>query len=162
CSICARSARSGSARAGEQPAGARPALARARGLPPRVRRARRGAAWVHRRVLLRERRAASRARRRPDRRFCLELHRGAEFRAAAGEVRGGALAGLCVGLLFLARAEGALFGVALLWLAVRPGSRGAGLAGSLVALAIGGAWLARGVSLGASPDLMGRTALLAR
>src|SRR5439155_576346 len=32
----------------------------------------------------------------------------------------------------------------------------------LAALATGGAWLARGVSLGASPDLMGRTALLAR
>ena len=83
-------------------------------------------------------------------------------RAAVGDVRGGALGGLCVGLLFLARAEGALFGVALLWLAARAGSRRAGLAGSLVALAIGGAWLARGVSLGASPDLMGRTALLAR
>lgn len=83
-------------------------------------------------------------------------------RAAVGDVRAGALGGLCVGLLFLARAEGALFGVALLWLAARAGSRRAGLAGSLVALAIGGAWLARGVSLGASPDLMGRTALLAR
>src|SRR2546425_8761777 len=83
-------------------------------------------------------------------------------RAAVGDVRAGALAGLCVGLLFLARAEGALFGVALLRLAVRPGSRVAGLAGSLVALAIGVAWLARGVSLGGSPDLMGRAGLLPR
>ena len=44
-------------------------------------------------------------------------------RAAAGDVRAGAIAGALVGLLFLARAEGALFGVALLVLALRPSSR---------------------------------------
>jgi hypothetical protein len=83
-------------------------------------------------------------------------------RAANGDARAGAVAGALVGALFLARAEGALFGVALLALAIRPGSRAAGVAGSAVALAIGGAWLARGVALGASPDLLGRTVLLAR
>ena len=83
-------------------------------------------------------------------------------RAAAGDVRAGALCGLLVGLLFLARAEGALFGVALLALAIRPRSRAAGTIGSTVALAIGGAWLARGIALGGSPDLLARTMLLAR
>ena len=83
-------------------------------------------------------------------------------RAAEGDVRAGALAGLCVGLLFLARAEGALFGVALLWLGARAVSRGAGLAGSAVALLVGAAWVARGVGLGGSPDLFARTALLWR
>ena len=83
-------------------------------------------------------------------------------RAATGDVRAGAAAGLLVGLLFLARAEGALFGVALLALAVRPQSRAAGIAGSAVALAIGAAWLGRGVALGGSPDLLARSALLAR
>ena len=83
-------------------------------------------------------------------------------RAATGGVRAGAAAGLFVGLLFLARAEGALFGVALLALAVRPSSRAAGLVGSAVALAIGAAWLARGVALGGSPDLLTRTIFLAR
>ena len=83
-------------------------------------------------------------------------------RAATGGVRAGAAAGLFVGLLFLARAEGALFGVAVLALAVRPSSRAAGLVGSAVALAIGAAWLARGVALGGSPDLLTRTIFLAR
>ena len=83
-------------------------------------------------------------------------------RGATGDVRAGAAAGLFVGLLFLARAEGALFGVALLVLALRPQSRAAGLVGSAVALAIGAAWLARGVALGGSPDLLTRTILLAR
>src|SRR5207247_1508627 len=44
-------------------------------------------------------------------------------RAATGDARAGAISGLLVGLLFLARAEGALFGVALLALAIRPSSR---------------------------------------
>jgi hypothetical protein len=83
-------------------------------------------------------------------------------RAATGDVRAGAAAGVLVGLLFLARAEGALFGVALLVLAMRPQSRAAGVAGSAVALAIGAAWLGRGVALGGSPDLLARTVLLAR
>lgn len=83
-------------------------------------------------------------------------------RAAADDVRAGTACGLLVGLLFLARAEGALFGVALLALAIRPQSRAAGIAGSAVALAIGAAWLARGIALGGSPDLLARTILLAR
>ena len=82
-------------------------------------------------------------------------------RASRGSVRAGAAAGLLVGLLYLARAEGALFGVALLALAVRPASRRAGAAGSLVALAIGGAWFARDISLGAG-DLLARSVLLVR
>jgi hypothetical protein len=81
-------------------------------------------------------------------------------RAAGGSVRAGALAGLLVGLLYLARAEGALFGLALLALAVRPDSRRAGAIGSTVALAIGGAWFARDLSLGAG-DLLARSVLLA-
>ena len=83
-------------------------------------------------------------------------------RAATGDARAGAVSGLLVGLLFLARAEGALFGVALLALAMRPSSRAAGIAGSAVALSIGAAWLLRGVALGGSPDLLARTLLLAR
>jgi hypothetical protein len=83
-------------------------------------------------------------------------------RAASGDVRAGATCGVLVGLLFLARAEGALFGVALLALAIRRGSRAAGIAGSAVALAIGAAWLARGVALGGAPDLVTRTVLLSR
>jgi hypothetical protein len=83
-------------------------------------------------------------------------------RAAAGDLRAGAISGVLVGLLFLARAESALFGVALLALAVRPVSRAPGIAGSAVALAIGGGWLARGIALGGSPDLLGGTVLLAR
>ena len=83
-------------------------------------------------------------------------------RAASGDVRAGAIAGGLVGILFLARAEGALFGVALLALSVRPVSRRAGIVGALVALVIGSVWLARGLSLGESPDLLSRTVLLAR
>jgi hypothetical protein len=74
-------------------------------------------------------------------------------RAAAGDVRAGAIAGALVGLLFLARAEGALFGVALLVLALRRSTRAAGIAGSGVALAIGLAWLARGLALPGSPAI---------
>ena len=83
-------------------------------------------------------------------------------RAAEGDVRAGATAGLLVGLLFLARSEGALFGLALLALVVAPRGRAAGLAGAAVALAIGGAWLARDLAAGPAPDLFARTALLVR
>ena len=83
-------------------------------------------------------------------------------RAAAGDVRLGAVAGLAVGLLFLARAEGALFGLALLWLMRSRVSRRAGLAGSVVALAIGLGWLARDLTLGSPPDLVGQSVLLVR
>jgi hypothetical protein len=83
-------------------------------------------------------------------------------RAAAGDVRAGIAAGALVGLLYLTRAEGALFGLALLALAARPVSRSSGLAASAVALAIGGAWLARQVSVGVAPDMLARTALLVR
>ena len=81
-------------------------------------------------------------------------------RAADGAVGFGIAAGLAVGLLFLARAEGALFGPALLALLRSPASRRAGLAGSATALAIGLAWLARDFSLGPAPDLLARSALL--
>ena len=81
--------------------------------------------------------------------------------AARGDVRAGALAGLLVGLLYLARSEAALFGLALLALAARPASRGAGLVASAVALVMGGSWFARDVSLGAG-DLLARSALLVR
>ena len=80
-------------------------------------------------------------------------------RAARGSPGAGAVAGLLVGLLYLARAEGALFGLALLALAIRPGSRRAGSLGSAVALAIGGAWFVRDLSLGAG-DLLSRSMLL--
>jgi len=82
-------------------------------------------------------------------------------RAARGSLRAGVLAGTAVGLLYLARAEGALFGLALLVLALRPASRSAGLAGSAIALAIGGLWFARDLGLGAS-DLLARSMLLVR
>jgi len=81
-------------------------------------------------------------------------------RAARGSVGAGALAGVLVGLLYLARAEGALFGLALLALAARPASRRAGALASIVALAIGGTWFARDLSLGAG-DLLSRSMLLA-
>jgi hypothetical protein len=81
--------------------------------------------------------------------------------AARGSLGAGALAGLLVGLLYLARAEGALFGLALLALAIRPATRRAGVVGSAVALAIGGAWFARNLSLGAG-DLLARSILLVR
>ena len=74
-------------------------------------------------------------------------------RAAAGDVRAAAIAGALVGVLFLARAEGALFGVALLALVLRPSSRVSGIAGSAVALAIGLAWLVRGLALPGSPAI---------
>lgn len=83
-------------------------------------------------------------------------------RAARGDTEAGAIAGLLVGLLFLARAEGALFGLALLALLRARQTRGAGIAGSVVALVIGLAWLARGLSLDPRPDLIGRSVLLVR
>ncbi|HEV2250461.1 MAG TPA: hypothetical protein VGT60_08145 [Candidatus Limnocylindria bacterium] len=83
-------------------------------------------------------------------------------RAAAGDVRAGIGAGLAVGLLFLARAEGALFGLALLALLRSPASRRAGLIASGIALLIGLGWLARDLALGSSPDLFARSALLVR
>ena len=78
-------------------------------------------------------------------------------RAAAGDVRAGALAGLAVGLLYLARAEGALFGLAFLALRSR-----AGLAGAGTALAIGLAWQLRQVAVGYPADLFARSAFLLR
>jgi hypothetical protein len=83
-------------------------------------------------------------------------------RAAEGSMRAGAMAGLLVGLLYLTRAEAALFGLALLALVRTPASRRAGVAGSLLALAIGGAWLARDLSVGPSTGFITRTALLVR
>ena len=83
-------------------------------------------------------------------------------RAAMGSWRAGAVAGLLVGLLYLARAEAALFGLAFVALVVAPRTRGAGIAGALVALAIGGAWLARDLSLGAPAGYVERTMLLTR
>lgn len=83
-------------------------------------------------------------------------------RASRGDPPAGVLAGLLVGLLFLARAEGALFGLVLLALVRSPRTRTAGLAGSAVALGIGLGWLARDLSLGPVPDLVARSALLVR
>ena len=83
-------------------------------------------------------------------------------RAAAGSTRAGVLAGLLVGLLYLSRSEGAFFGVALVLLARTPHARRAGIAGSLVALAIGAAWFARDLSVGAGTGLFARSALLVR
>ena len=83
-------------------------------------------------------------------------------RAAQGSWRAGALAGLLVGLLYLARAEAALFGLALIALVAAPRTRTAGIAGSGVALAIGAAWMARDLSLGIPSDYASRTTFLAR
>ena len=83
-------------------------------------------------------------------------------RAATGSARAGLACGLACGILFLARAEGALFGAALLALALRPVSRRAGLTGSAVALAIGSAWLARDAAVGGAGDALARSALLVR
>ena len=84
------------------------------------------------------------------------------LRAASGDVRSGIVAGLAVGLLFLARAEGALFGLPLLFLWRSPASRRAGLAAAAIALVIGLGWLARDLALGSSPDLVARSVLLVR
>jgi len=82
--------------------------------------------------------------------------------ALTGSVRAGLLAGILVGLLYLTRAEAALFGLALVAIALRPQSRRAGMGGALVALLIGGAWLARDASVGIPSDLFARAALLVR
>jgi uncharacterized membrane protein YhaH (DUF805 family) len=82
--------------------------------------------------------------------------------AAAGSVRAGAVAGLLVGLLYLSRSEGALFGLALLALLRHPSARRAGLAGSGVALAIGLVWLVRDIGLGSSTGVLARSVLLIR
>ena len=81
--------------------------------------------------------------------------------AARGSVGAGALAGVLVGLLYLARSEGALFGLPLVALAFRRETRVAGAVGSVAALAIGGAWFARDLGLGAG-DLVWRAVLLVR
>ena len=83
-------------------------------------------------------------------------------RAARGDVKAGALVGLLVGLLFLSRGEGALFGLALLALARHPASRRAGLVASGVSLAIGLAWLARDIAIGLPTGLFARSAFLLR
>ncbi|MEP7003121.1 MAG: hypothetical protein ABI888_01145 [Chloroflexota bacterium] len=83
-------------------------------------------------------------------------------RAARGDVDAAALAGLWVGLLFLARAEGAFFGLVFLPLLRHPATRRAGVVGAGVALAIGTGWLARDLSLGPIPDLFARSVLLVR
>lgn len=83
-------------------------------------------------------------------------------RAAAGDPRAGLVAGGACGVLFLARAEAALLGLLLLWLASRPVSRRAGLLGATLALVIGLAWLARSLSLGTTADMLARSALLVR
>ncbi|MBI2015260.1 MAG: hypothetical protein HYS77_06955 [Candidatus Rokubacteria bacterium] len=83
-------------------------------------------------------------------------------RAAQGSVGAGALAGLLVGLLYLSRAEAALFGLALLWLAGRRRTARAGAVGAAIALAIGLGWLVRGISLGFPGDLFARAVLLVR
>jgi hypothetical protein len=82
--------------------------------------------------------------------------------AARGSVRAGLVAGLLVGLLYLARAEAALFGIALVWLAGRRRSRRAGTIGTAVALAIGLGWVARGIAIGFPVDLLARAVLLVR
>ena len=82
-------------------------------------------------------------------------------RATAGSLRFGLLAGLAVGLLYLARAEGALFGLGFVALLFVPRARAAAAAGAIVALAIGGAWFARDLSLG-TDDLLARSVLLVR
>jgi len=83
-------------------------------------------------------------------------------RAALGSMPAGAVAGLALGLLFLARAESALFGLALLALAIAPRARVAALVGCVVSLSFGLAWLARDIALGTSGDVLARSVLLVR
>lgn len=83
-------------------------------------------------------------------------------RAALGSARWGVVCGVLVGLLYLARAEAALFGLALVWLTGRRRTRRAGAAGAAVALAIGLAWMVRASLLGLPADLIPRAALLVR
>ena len=83
-------------------------------------------------------------------------------RAARGDATAGALAGILVGLLFLARGEGALFGLALVALLPHPATRRAGLFATGTALAIGLGWLMRDLLPGLPAGLFARTALLVR
>lgn len=83
-------------------------------------------------------------------------------RVAAGSLRAGLAAGLLVGLLYLARSEGALFGLALLWLARRAPARRPALAGALVAVTVGLAWFSRDLANAATTGLVARSALLTR
>lgn len=83
-------------------------------------------------------------------------------RAARGSVRAGFVAGLLVGLLYLCRTEGALFGLALLPLLGRVRTRRAGAVGTAVALAIGLGWVVRGALLAYPEDLVARATLLVR
>lgn len=83
-------------------------------------------------------------------------------RAAGGSIRWGAASGLLVGLLYLARAEGAIFGLALIWLAGRRRTQRSGIAGLAVALLIGLGWLVRNETLGFPDDLLARSMLLLR
>lgn len=83
-------------------------------------------------------------------------------RAATGGVLAGAGAGLIVGALYLTRSEAALFGLALLALIAVRRTRRAGVAGSVVALLMGGTWFARDLLAGVPPDLFARSALLLR
>ncbi len=82
--------------------------------------------------------------------------------AASGSVRAGVAAGILVGLLYLARSEGALFGLALLWLLRVPRARRAAGAGAVVALAIGLVWVMREMSQLAGTSVLARSALLTR
>ena len=79
-----------------------------------------------------------------------------------GEVRAGAVAGMAVGVLFLARAEAALFGLALLALLLDPRTRRAGVVGAAAAMAVGLGWLARDAALAPAADVFGRSVLLVR
>ncbi|MGH2377189.1 MAG: hypothetical protein ACRDGT_01795 [Candidatus Limnocylindria bacterium] len=83
-------------------------------------------------------------------------------RAARGSVRAGLAAGLLVGLLHLARAEGALFGLVLLPLLGSARTRRAGAVATGAALAIGLGWLARGALLVYPEDVAARAMLLVR
>jgi hypothetical protein len=82
--------------------------------------------------------------------------------ASRGSPSGGAMAGIAVGLLYLARTEGALFGLVVLWLVRRRATVRAGVAGAGLAVVIGLLWLGRNVTLGYPDDLLARAVLLLR
>lgn len=83
-------------------------------------------------------------------------------RAWQGSFSAGLAAGTIVGLLHLSRAEGALFGLALLPLIGRVRTRRAGAVAVAVALAIGLGWVVRGLLLTYPADLFARATLLTR
>lgn len=83
-------------------------------------------------------------------------------RAARGSVRWGLACGILTGLLYLARAEGALFGIALLALLRAERSRRPGTVASVAALCVGLVWIARNTLLGLPQDLVSRAVLLVR